>query len=164
MQCSFPIHSCVVSAHRNTHALMLDRTALKLTRMHSSRMRTAHLLTIVSRGLCVCPGGGCLPRGGGYHVTYPIMHLILPVCWLLTNWDPLTVQLPIYCWLVMWPARHAGILPSPPQQNFWHTLLKIWPCPNFLAAVINSLYYTFADRERWFNHHHEDATSIEWRE
>ena len=84
--------------------------------------RTAHLFT----------GGGCLPRGclprgvsargsvclGGCacHVTYPIMHLMLPVCCLHTNWDPPTVQLLIYCWLVMWPARHAGIpLPPPPR-------------------------------------------------
>ena len=60
--------------------------------------------------------GGFLP-GGVHHVTYAIMHLMLPVCCLLTNWDPPTVQLLIYCWLVMWPARHPGI-PTPPWTEF----------------------------------------------
>ena len=55
----------------------------------------------------------CLTGGGGYHVTYPIMHLMLPVCCLHTNWDTSTVHLLIYCCLVMWPARHAGITPTP---------------------------------------------------
>ena len=36
-------------------------------------------------GGCTCPGGGVPARGGVYHVTYPIMHLMLPVCCLLTN-------------------------------------------------------------------------------
>ena len=79
-----------------------------LTRMHSSRMHTTRTLP-----------GGCLPEGGlsgwglpegglpgrlseggrgVYHVTYPIMHLMLPVCCLLTNWDSTPVQLLIYCW------------------------------------------------------------------
>ena len=52
----------------------------------------------------VCPGGicpeGCLPRMV-CHVTYPIVHLMLPVCCLHTNSDPVTVQLLINCWLVM---------------------------------------------------------------
>ena len=114
----------------------------KDTRMHSSRMRTARSLTMMCvflvGGRCLTWGGltwggsalwgGCL-TWGVYHVTYPIMHLMLPVCCLHTNWDPRAVQLLIYCWLVMWPARHAGIPPPPPEQNSWHTPLKILPCP-----------------------------------
>ena len=38
-----------------------------------------------------CLTRGCLPRG--CHVTYPIMHLILPVCCPCTNWDWSPVQL-----------------------------------------------------------------------
>ena len=83
--------------------------------MHSSRMRTARSLTIVGGrgyllgmylpgGACpgggvpaqggTCPGtggtypGGCLPRevsAWGHHVTYPIVHLMIPVCCLHTN-------------------------------------------------------------------------------
>ena len=42
-------------------------------------------------GVVVVPGGGfpggVWSQGGGivYHVTYPIMHLMLPVCCLHTN-------------------------------------------------------------------------------
>ena len=58
------------------------------------------------------PSGGSPSQGEGvYHVTYPIMHLMLPVCCLHTNWDTPTVHLLIYC-LVMWPAMHPGI-PTP---------------------------------------------------
>ena len=82
-------------------------------------------------GVGECLPGGCLPGVGGggvcrgvsarggvcqrgvYHVTYPIMHLMLPVCCLHTNWDSPAVQLLLYCLLIMWPARHAGI-PTPP--------------------------------------------------
>ena len=32
------------------------------------------------------------------------------------------------------PAMHAGI-PPPCEQNSWHTLLKILPCPNFVGVV-----------------------------
>ena len=40
-------------------------------------------------------GGTCLgvPAWGVYHVTYPIMHLMLPVCCLHTNWVSAAVQL-----------------------------------------------------------------------
>ena len=71
----------------------------------------------------VLPGGvvlgGCGPRrgvpggvsGGCYHVTYPIMHLMLPVCCLHTNRDSTLVQLLIYCWpIACWdttpPCEH----------------------------------------------------------
>ena len=40
--------------------------------MHSSRMRTAHLLTASRRGL---PGGGCLPTGVSAWGVYPSMQL-----------------------------------------------------------------------------------------
>ena len=101
-------------------------------------MHTARTLT-VPMCVCVClggasiqggasfpvggaslPGGEAYFPGGGYHVTYPIMHLMLPVCCLLTNWDPPTVQLLIYCWLVMWPAWHAGFPPSPWTEFLTH--------------------------------------------
>ena len=73
-----------------------------ITRLHSSRMHTARLLTSISQHVLRRGGlpGGCLPRGlsyqgmstqrmppqggglswGVYHVTYPIMHLMLPLC------------------------------------------------------------------------------------
>ena len=70
-----------------------------ITRMHSSRMRTARSLTI---GGCTCLGGvpaqestclgGCTCQGGTCPGT--------PPC----------------------------------GQNSWHTLLKILPCPNFVAG------------------------------
>ena len=77
--------------------------------MNSSRMHTAHTVTVggcvggggggVSAQGGVCPRGGCLSRGDvclgvsaqgdvcweGCHVTYPIMHLMLPVCCPNTN-------------------------------------------------------------------------------
>ena len=43
------------------------------TRLHSSRMHTARLLTVypsmhcTGRGVCACPGGGCAPRRGSQH-------------------------------------------------------------------------------------------------
>ena len=42
------------------------RKQLTETRMHSSRMRTGRTLSVLllGRGGGVCPGGGCLPRGG----------------------------------------------------------------------------------------------------
>ena len=73
----------------------------EVTRMHSSRMRTTRLLTISrsARG-DVCLGGVYL---GGvcwvvsswrvYHMTYPIMHLTLPVCCPYTNWEAALMQL-----------------------------------------------------------------------
>ena len=46
------------------------------TRMHSSRMHTACSLTVGGRGVSA---------QGMYHVTYPIMHLMIPVCCPNTN-------------------------------------------------------------------------------
>ena len=77
--------------------------------------REVCVLGVFARGLCVLgcvpggvPGGvyqgvsardvcqgvsaqGVVP-GGVYHVTYPIMHLILPVCCLHTNWESTPVN------------------------------------------------------------------------
>ena len=81
-------------------------------------------------GGCTCWGeymlggtwpGGCLP--GGCHVTYPIMHLMLPVCWLRTYWVSAPVQL-----LIVWPRCLLGYTPPPPQTE-WQTGAKILPCP-----------------------------------
>ena len=68
---------------------------------------------------------GYLPRGVLYHVTYPIMHLMLPVCCLLTNWDQPTVQLLIYCWLVTYVTCKAcwDTTTSPPWTE-WQTRVK----------------------------------------
>ena len=78
-------------------------------RLHSSRMRTAHLLPISpsmhcasgaawSRRVFLVQGEGCLVPGGGY------------------------------------PSMQWGRPPPPRGQNSWHTLLKILPCPNCVAG------------------------------
>ena len=67
-----------------------------------------------------------------YHVTYPIMHLMLPVCCLHTNWVSTPVQLLIYSVTQV----HVGIHPPPPWTE-WQTGAKILPCPKLrLRAVI----------------------------
>ena len=77
--------------------------------------------------------GGLLGRGEVYHVTYPIMHLMLPVCCLLTNWDPIAVQLLIYSA----GARHAGI-PPPPVNRITDTCKNItFPQLRLRALTIN---------------------------
>ena len=49
-------------------------------------------------------GGACMVWGCAcqgvcvYHVTYPIMHLMLPVFCFHINWESIPVQLLIYCW------------------------------------------------------------------
>ena len=58
--------------------------------MRTARSLTTHIWGVPARG-----GGlleGCLPRGV-YHMTYPIMYLMLPVCCPVTNWDWSPVQL-----------------------------------------------------------------------
>ena len=87
---------------------------LHLTRMHSSRMRTACLLPISPSMHC---SQGGLPAGG-----VPAREWYLPrgvPAWGCTCWG----YLPRY---------------SPCEQNSWHTLLKILPCPNFVAGGNNS--------------------------
>ena len=62
----------------------------------------------------VCPGvsaWGCLPRGvsaQGVCAMWPIPSCIW--CYLYAAFSPTETN----CWLVMWPARHAGIPPPPP--------------------------------------------------
>ena len=92
------------------------------TRLHSSKMRTARLLTVspsihcAERGMpgprgcllwgclvhggCLVLGGGLLPGGG------------IPAC---TKAD------------------------SPHEQNFWHTLLKILPCPKLCLRAVKKM-------------------------
>ena len=64
-------------------------------------------------------GGGVWPYIlGGAHVTYPIMHLDLPLCCLLTNWDWTPVQLLIYCLpSACWDRSHGHISPPPPLSD-----------------------------------------------
>ena len=93
-------------------------------------MRTAHSLT-VSRSIW---HGGCTFLGGGV----PARGVYLPRgCTCLGG---------VPAWGVSAgggvPARGMGYLPggvylprySPRGQNSWHTLLKILPCPNFVAG------------------------------
>ena len=102
-------------------------------------MRTARLLPVSPSMHCagggLCPGGactgGCLPMahwGGGGYVTYPIMHLMLPVqCSSLYS----VTQV------------HAGIhTPLPPMWTEWQTGAKILPCHKLrLRAVISTLKF-----------------------
>ena len=139
-----------VTLHSHGSCDLWGKTApfffLSNTRMHSNGMNTACFLTVCGgyppresgvsgqvgvsaegvAGGGVCPGG-CLP--GRCHVTYPIIHLMLPVCCLHTNWDPATVELLIYCWLIMWPARYTGIDTLPllwTDRHLWkHNLRKL---------------------------------------
>ena len=67
------------------------------TRMHSSSSSTSHFSGRLGRGVSargVSAWGGSaygnVPRDvprGVYHVTYPIMHFMLPVCCPNTNWE-----------------------------------------------------------------------------
>ena len=107
------------------------------TRMHSSSMRTARSWT-VSRSVChICPPcHTCL----FCHACHPAMHAHLPHM-------PPTMHTPYHAYPLphMPPAMHAPPamhvpchacpLPcTPPPVNSWHTLLKILPCPNFVAG------------------------------
>ena len=128
------------------------------TRMHSSRMGTTRSLTAWG-----VSARGCLPRGGVYpgghlprrvsargcHLTYPIMHLMLPVYCPYTNWDWSPVQLLIKC-LVMWPVRHAGI-PLPPVDRVTDTCKNITLSQTTFAGgneeSIHKLCFTFVEQE-----------------
>ena len=96
------------------------------TRMHSSRMHTTHSSSHLVEGGSVC----------------------LSACW---DTSP-----QVWAWRPLWPDPSTSPLgvglemPPPParpptspqmwawrppcEQNFWHTLLKILPCPNFIAG------------------------------
>ena len=82
-QISFLVMQCMLSSNVRWQKLK--------TRLHPSLMHTARLHpTLWGRG-GVHPGGcirGCIQ---GCHVTYPIIHLMLPVCCPCTNrdWSPM---------------------------------------------------------------------------
>ena len=92
-------------------------------------MRTARSLT-VSRSICppphMLPYHACPPS----HVCPPSMHVS---CHAHPSPPPLTPPLPHTS-----PAMHA----SPCWQNSWHTLLKILPCPNFVAGGNNHVTHS----------------------
>ena len=58
---------------------------------HGVHARKGHMHGgMCDRGMCMAGGhvwwwGGACMAGGVYHVTYSIMHLMLPVCCLHTN-------------------------------------------------------------------------------
>ena len=81
-----------------------NKKTKKPTRMHSSRMHTACSLTVCHARPLPCMPPPCMP---------PAMHAPLPC-------TP--------------PAMHAPCHAHPPGQNSWHMLLKILPCPNFIAG------------------------------
>ena len=118
--------------------------------MHPSRMRTARSLT-VSRNIChtsqpchacplpcmppamhplacttpchTCPPLPCMP---------PTMQIPHHACPPATY--PPAVHIPLPCMPSLphiTPPRHAC---PPCGQNSWHMLLKILPCPNFVAG------------------------------
>ena len=102
--------------------------------------------------MCVWGGGACMAEGhawgctwqgewGVYQMTYPIMHLTLPICCLYTKWKAVPMQLLIYCWLVMWPVQgqlHTGIQPPPlrgqtdTSKNITFPQLLKWRCNSLL--------------------------------
>ena len=107
------------------------------TRMHSSRMRTARSLT-VSHGIChACLPPRMLPCHTSPHHTCP-RHACSP-----------TMHAPRHmCPLPHTPPYHAR---PPVEQNSWHTLLKILPCPKLrLRAVMRKIRIMLhADIYKW---------------
>ena len=112
--------------------------------------------------------GSAWQRGMGvYHMTYPIMHLMLPVCYLYTNWKAAPMQMLIYFWLVMWPVQgklHAGITPPPPRgqadacKNITFPQLLKWRCNSLLfkteiciisCPIQRSICCMFITDEKW---------------
>ena len=93
-----------------------------ITRMHSSRIRTARSLT-VARSIC--------------HAGPPAMHAPchahpLP-CMPPSMHAPPAMHAPHHTHTTL--ATHAPLPCLPPcGQNSWHMLLKIIPCPNFVAG------------------------------
>ena len=95
----------------------------KLTRMHSSRMRTGRSLTVCCSLL---PGGVCLVRGGVYLIRggggSPPGAVWSRGVWVCSRGGV---------------SQHALRQTPPRRQNSWHTLVKILPWPNFVAAGKN---------------------------
>ena len=97
MECNILlVNRCALGTHPHLLAQILSfscwfQQISCQARMHSSRMRTARTLTVLSCSLlcvcvcvcvCVCEGGGDqVWPGGGDHVTYPMMHLMSPQSW-----------------------------------------------------------------------------------
>ena len=126
--------------------------------MHSSMMHTARSLTVSCSiwgvylpgvylpGGCTClgvylPGGG-VPAWGVY---LPGGYLVggVPAQGVPTQWDVPAwgctcqgVYLPrgYLPWIVPVPGGSTCPGTPPCEQNSWHMLLKILPCPNFVAG------------------------------
>ena len=97
------------------------------TRLHSSRMRTAHLLPVSPSMHCTGGGsgpGGCLISGGVWSQE-GCLPLVRGDAW---SWGGACLR----SVGGVYPSMQWG-RPTPPGQNSWHTLLKILPCPNFVA-------------------------------
>ena len=88
-----------------------------LTRMHSSMMRTARLLPISPSMNC---SQGGLPAGG------------------CTCWGVYLLGVVPARGCTCWGCTCPGTPHPPSEQNSWHTLLKILPCPNFVAGGNNN--------------------------
>ena len=106
------------------------------TRLHSSRMRTARLLTISPSMQC---SGGCLLQGGDCSQGGACSQ----GCLLLGGVCPWGMRCLFLegVWLLLggYPSMHWGRAPH--VQNSWHTLLKILPCPKLhLRAVIKVFF------------------------
>ena len=105
--------------------------------MHSSRMRTGRSLTVccsLFRG-GVCSQGGCLLRGVfARGVSAPGGVCLLPGV-SARGVSALGVWSGGVCSWGGGVSQHAlRQTPSPHGQNSWHTLVKILPWPNFVAA------------------------------
>ena len=124
----------------------LMRSYSTKTRMHSSRMCTAHSLTVSHSIFHPCPPPAmhapCHACPPATHVP-PAMHTpchTCPPCHACPHhaWPPAMHTPFLACPLPHMPPCHA----CPPAmhalphcgQNSWHTLLKILPCPNFVAG------------------------------
>ena len=126
------------------------------TRIHSSRMRITRWLTLCHACPPVMHPPSCMPPAThtplpcmppamhAPHHTHPPCHACPPPCTPPTMHAPLPCMPPHHtlpCHTCPPPhtlphATHAPpyhACPSP-GQNSWHRLLKILPCPNFVAG------------------------------
>ena len=127
-------------------------TVLKITRMHSSRMRTAHSLTIFYSIPCIL--GESLPNPldadplpPGYRP--PWMQTPSPGCrpsWMQTPlsnacWE---ANPPSQCMLGSQPHLPSACWetnsPTPCGQKEWHTPVKILPCPKLRLRVVKIFF------------------------
>ena len=82
-------------------------------------------------GVCGCRGG-CAWLPGGCMPCDLCHHAFDVTCMLSLLQLRLNRNAAAYIVLVMWHAR------PPPGKNCWHMLLKILPCPNFVAGGKNT--------------------------